>query len=205
MNEVIPIIPVVEVREAFTLSERLRMALGDFFDPDLDDERKESLRAALFLRSYRRRVIESDDYYMHEYDRNGMVYEATREFERLPRTPIQLIDVLGIDNGSERSMIGRIVLRVQSEGLMVQASRVLDEIPSIEDPPRDPVLSTLLYAEVAKRSLMSPGQRRSVVGTKLRMEVIDPKTAAQYYVTPHAIMLRDTVMRVKAVDGKSAP
>ena len=193
MSEVIPIRPVVEVRETFTPSERLRDAMVDFLDPNLDDATKESLRAAFLFKSWRRRVMEKEQYLR---ERNGAIHDASLRFGALPPENILLYGAPGFD-----SRAGRIIIRSRPSRLVVQAYDILNSIPTIEaqgESLRETALahSNLFYTDIAIRSLAS-AEHIVVAKHELHMKTIHPATKNAYYLMPDQIVIRDTMARTR--------
>lgn len=193
MNEVIPVRPVMEVRETFTLSEQLRDALVNFLDPELDQKTRESLRAAFLFKSWYRRLLDKDQYNFYERDRNGYVDQATREFADLPDKPILFngqVDMLDSRIGSVR-----IVLHPRQSGLVSVSHNILSAIPSIERLPVGAETDNRLYVEIAKQSLAS-SVRLSAARFALQQKTINPTETRRYYVEPGQVVVRQVVAAI---------
>ncbi|MEP7205010.1 MAG: hypothetical protein ABI716_02360 [Candidatus Saccharibacteria bacterium] len=193
MTEVGRIIPVVEVRETFTPSERLRDALVEFLDPELDQKTIESLRAAFLFKSWYRSLLDRDHYNHYERDRNGVVAEATHQFMELPHTPILFngrVDIL-----DSRSGPVRIVLQPRANGLATVSHNILRGIPTIEQLPADASEDRRLYVEIAKLSLASSA-RLITAHENLHQKTVHPAEARRHYVEPGQVIVRETMAAI---------
>ena len=188
MREVIPIMPVVEVRETFTPSERLRDAIVDFLDPSLDNQVKESLRATFLFRSWRRRVMDKERYFR---ERNGTLHEAPLQFGALPHDNILLNGATGFD-----SKAGRIIVRSRPSKVVLEAYNILNSIPTVEEERVDIGESTVFYMDIAQKSLASPNEIE-LAKYALHTMTIHPATKNSYYLTPDQIVVRDTMARIR--------
>lgn len=198
MREEIPVIPVVEVRETFTPSEALRNGLENLLNEDMDEAMKESLRAAFLFKSWRRRVLHQDDYYMNEYNHNGTIYKATKDFERLPRQPILFTPRVWFDNPSLKRKNSRIVFTaISPPALVVETQRILDTIPTCEPlPPQlSPVAGERVYVEFATHNLRSQLNPNFLI-ERLRPMFHSNGPSSKVYVTPKTIITRETIMRL---------
>lgn len=192
MSEVIPIRPVVEVRETFTPSERLRDALVDFLDPNLNNETKESLRAAFLFKSWRRRVMERDHYLQ---ERDGRVSIAAARFVLLASHQILLNGEVAFDN---KHITNRLTVRARPNNeAVVRASDILDRVPSSEYQyeTAEEIIDqrSLFYLDIAKNDQMA--QPNDIVDAidKLRAMVVHPAVGRHYSLTPKDLIVRDTM------------
>ena len=192
MSEVIPIRPVVEVRETFTPSERLRDALMDFLDPNLDEDTKESLRAAFLFKSWRRRVMERDHYLQ---ERDGRVSIAAARFALLASHHILLNGEVALDN---KHPTNRLTVRARPNNeAVVRASDILNRVPSSEYQHETTVeiidRRSLFYLDIAKNSQMAPLNDIVDAIDKLRGMVVHPAIGRNYSLTPKDLIVRDTM------------
>ncbi len=192
MSEVFSIRPVIEVRETFTPSERLRDALVDFLDPNLDIETKESLRAAFLFKSWRRRVMEKDHYLQ---ERNGRVSIAAARFALLASHHILLNGEVAVDN---KRMVSRLTVRARPNSeVVVRASDILNRVPSskYQYETAEEVIDqrSLFYLDIANNNQMaSPNDVVDAID-KLRAMVVHPAVARNYNLTPKELIVRDTM------------
>lgn len=188
MEKPIPITPVVEVRETFTPSERLRNALVDYLDPALDRRTIESLRATFLFKSWRRRVIERNEYYLHEHDKAGAVHDASLRFAALPRVSIPLTGQVGMVYGENWD---RIIVRTQDSPVVTQAYEILNTIPTAEIESGSPDDKNIFYVEIAKKSLA----RRAdidVATFMLRRNAGEASKPSQFFIKPSTIVVRNS-------------
>lgn len=199
MREEVPVIPVVEVRETFTPSEALRDELVNLLDIHLDNALRESLRAAFLFKSWRRRVLLRDDYYLNEYDHNSTVYKATKDFQELPHRPIVFSHRVGFDDASYKRIFSRLVFTAISPPEIIEAARrILDTIPTCEPTRASNTPSgELVYVEFSTRNLRA-GLSRNFLLERLRPMFREDGTDAKLYVTTDTIKTRETIMRKPA-------
>jgi|GEM_PF-1570442 len=205
MREEVPVIPIIEVRETFTPSEALRDELVNLLDIHLNDALKESLRAAFLFKSWRRRVLLGDDYYLNEYNRNGTVYKATKAFQELPHRPIVFSHRVGFESASHKGTRSRLVFTaISPPELIGEARRILDTIPTCEHPQASAALSgELVYVEYPTLRLRE-GLSRSFLLERLRPMFREDGTDTKLYITTDTITTHETIMR-KPVEETAMP
>lgn len=198
MEKPIPVTPVVEVRETFTPSERLRDALADYLDPVLDQRTRESLQATFLFKSWRRRVIERQKYYLEEHDRAGAVHDASLRFAALPRASIPLTGQVGMVHGERAD---RVVVRTKISGLVTRAHEILNTIPTEEIDAGSLDDKYLFYVEIAKKSL---GSRADIdVATfMLRHDASEPSNSSQFFIKPSTIVVRNSFANIDLPEEK---
>ncbi|MBC7868743.1 hypothetical protein H7X69_01000 [Candidatus Saccharibacteria bacterium] len=195
MREIAPMTPAVEVRTTFIPSERLRDALVDFLDPNLDPQTKESLRAAFLFRSFYRRVIERQNYYRRE--RDGSVYRASARFAALPRIPVLLNGVVDI---AESRLTSRVVVQArqsQRSNTVTESYDLLRHIPAAFDERFDTIEEERkrFFVDIDKRKM---GSHDEVASARDRLHTFatHPATAPRYHITADQIVIRNTMAHI---------
>lgn len=201
MGEAISIIPVIEVRETFTPSDRLRdVLLESLIDPGLDRRTKESLRATFLFKSWRRRVMSRDEYYFHEHERQGTIYEASQKFKSAEKKQIMFDGEIGLSRGRRGN---RLAFKAIDGSQLLMANEILDSVPTAEDAVNSTRGKDIFFVDIPERDIVK-GPRQIADGLQeIHEQLVHPAVMRHYYITPKDIVTLEVMKRIGRTGSQS--
>ena len=189
----------MEIRQTFTPSDQMRLALADFLSPAMDKDTKESRMAAFLFRSWRRRLIETDRYSQAQ---RRAIPEAEAEFAQLHKRPNGVVWLDGEIALDRKLKLARLAVRLKPSGLVAQASEIFERVPNMEFEPPNPTAKRLLYVEF-KTAELAPADQLMAASQDLHELIVHPSTAHSYSLTPSHLTTRNTLTPLRSLADHS--
>jgi hypothetical protein len=201
MDEAIFIIPVIEVRETFTPSDRLRdILLETLIDPELDRRTKESLRATFLFKSWRRRVMSRDDYYYNEREKHGTIYEAHQRLKSAEKRPLMFNGELGLSRGRRGN---RLAFKAIDSSQLLMANEILDSVPTIEDAVNSTRGKDIFFVDIPERNIVKSPRQIADGLQEIHEQLVHPAVMRHYYITPKDIVTLEVMKRIGRAGSQS--